>query len=53
MVPVVPSADDEILERLAARGVIQRGIGKPGGAPRVRLRKGRRSASDIVIEDRG
>lgn len=53
LVPAVPSADDEILERLAARGVIQRGIGKPGGARRVKLRKGRRLASDIVIADRG
>jgi prevent-host-death family protein len=52
LVPVVRSDDEDVLERLAAHGVIQRGIGKPGGKPRVRPRRSGRLASDIVIEDR-
>lgn len=53
LVPVVRSADEDILERLAVRGVIQRGVGKPSGKPRIVSRKRRRLVSDIVIEDRG
>ena len=53
IVPVVRSADGELLDRLSARGVIQRGIGKPSGAPRVVSRTRKRLVSDIVIEDRG
>jgi prevent-host-death family protein len=53
LVPVVRSADEDILERLAGRGVVQRGVGKPGGKPRVASRSGKRLVSDIVIEDRG
>jgi len=51
-VPVARSADDEILDRLAARGVLQRGIGKPVPKP-IRPRKTRRRLSDLVIEDSG
>jgi len=53
LVPVVRSGDEEVLERLAAHGVIQRGVGKPSGKPRVLSRKRKRLVSDIVIEDRG
>jgi prevent-host-death family protein len=53
LVPVVRTADEEVLERLAARGVIQRGVGKPPGRPRVHSRSRSRLVSDIVIEDRG
>jgi len=52
LVPVARSADDEVLDRLAARGVLQRGIGKPVPKP-IRPRKTRRKLSDLVIEDRG
>ena len=47
------SADAEILDRLAAHDVIQRGVGKPSGKPRVVSRRRKRLVSDIVIEDRG
>ena len=53
LVPVVRSADDDVLDRLAARGMVQRGVGKPSGKPRVASRKGKRLVSDIVREDRG
>jgi prevent-host-death family protein len=53
LVPVAPAADDEVLDRLAARGVLQRGVGKPSGKPRVASRSRTRLVSDIVIEDRG
>jgi len=43
----------EVLDRLAARGVIQRGVGKPGRGPRVKPRPGSRRVSDLVVEDRG
>ena len=52
LVPVRRSADEDVLERLAAHGTIQRGTGKPGRKPRVRPRRRGRLASDIVIEDR-
>jgi prevent-host-death family protein len=52
LVPVSRSADRDVLERLAARGVIQRGVGKPGRAARVRPRPGSRPVSDLVAEDR-
>lgn len=42
----------KLLDRLAARGIVQRGVGKPGNAPRVRLRRPRRLLSDIVAADR-
>jgi prevent-host-death family protein len=52
LVPVARSHDGEVLDRLAARGVLQRGVGKPGAARRLKARAGRRLLSDIVIEDR-
>ena len=53
LVPVAPAADDEVLDRLAGRGVLQRGVGKPSGKPRVVSRRRKRQVSDIVIEGRG
>ena len=53
LVPVARAADDEVLDRLAARGVLQRGIGKPSGKPRVASRSRTRLVSDIVSEGRG
>jgi len=52
LVPVHRSRDTELLDRLAARGVLQRGVGKPGNAARVKPRRGRRLLSDIVRQDR-
>jgi prevent-host-death family protein len=53
LVPVARAAEEEALERLTARGVIQRGVGKPRGRPQVHSRSRSRLVSDIVIEDRG
>ena len=53
LVPVVRSTDEDVLDRLAGRGVIQRGVGKPSGKPRIASRSRKRLVSDIVIEDRG
>ena len=53
LVPFNQSADREVLDRLAARGVIQRGVGKPGRSPRVKPRPGSRRVSDLVVENRG
>ena len=53
LVPVVRSADDDVLDRLAGRGVIQRGTGKPGGKPRVTSRTPKKLISDIVVQNRG
>lgn len=50
LVPVL--RDAELLDRLAARSILQRGVGKPGNAARVRPRRTRRLLSDIVLEDR-
>jgi hypothetical protein len=47
------SADQEVLDRLAARGVLQRGVGKPGRGPRMKPRPGSRRVSDRVVDDRG
>lgn len=52
LVPAAPSPDQETLERLASRRVVQRGSGKPGRATRPRGRLRRRLVSDLVIEDR-
>ena len=52
LVPVIRSRDEEVLDRLAAAGVIQRGVGKPGSKPPVKPRTKRRQVSDIVIRDR-
>lgn len=53
LVPAVRSQDEATLDRLAARGTIERGVGKPGRARRVRPRATARLLSDVVIEDRG
>lgn len=53
LVPVRRSADEDVLERLAGRGVLQRGVGKPSGKPRVTSRSRKRLVADMVIEDRG
>jgi prevent-host-death family protein len=52
LVPINRSEDRDVLERLAARGVLQRGVGKPGRAPRVKPRPGSRRVSDLIVEDR-
>jgi antitoxin (DNA-binding transcriptional repressor) of toxin-antitoxin stability system len=52
LIPAAPPADLEALERLASRGAIHRGTGKPGAAPRGRPRRHGPSVSDLVIEDR-
>ena len=52
LVPVARSPESELLDRLAERGSLRRGVGKPGRSPRVKPRKARRLLSDIVIEDR-
>jgi antitoxin (DNA-binding transcriptional repressor) of toxin-antitoxin stability system len=52
LIPFDRSADREVLDRLAERGVVQPGIGKPGRAPRVKPRPGSRRVSDLVVEDR-
>ncbi len=51
LVPAAPTADQAALERLASRGALQRGIGKPGLSARRAPRR-RRAVSDLVIEDR-
>jgi antitoxin (DNA-binding transcriptional repressor) of toxin-antitoxin stability system len=50
--PVVRSADDEGLDRLAAEGVLQRGCGKPGSSLPARAGRKARLVSDIVREQR-
>jgi prevent-host-death family protein len=52
LVPATRSGDAIVLDRLTARGVIQRGVGKPGRARRERARAGSRPVSDLVAEDR-
>lgn len=52
LVPVERSADDEVLDRLAAGCLIQRGTGKPGRVPPVRPRGRGRLVSDIVLDER-
>lgn len=53
LVPVARSTDQDVLERLASRRILQPGIGKPGGKPRVTSRSRKRLVSDIIREDRG
>lgn len=53
LVPVARSPEQDVLDRLAARGVLQRGVGNPGKGPRVKARAGAQRVSDLVIEDRG
>jgi prevent-host-death family protein len=52
LVPADWSPEGELLDRLAERGSLRRGIGKPGRSPRVKPRKARRLLSEIVAEDR-
>ena len=52
LVPAARSVDAARLDALAARGVIQPGVGKPGQARRERARAGSRPVSDLVAEDR-
>ena len=52
LVPVVRSPEEEHLARLAERGVIELGVGKPGRKPPVKPRKPGLLASAVVIEDR-
>jgi prevent-host-death family protein len=51
LVPISRSAESELLDRLADKGILRRGVGKPGLGRRVKPR-GRRLLSDVVIEDR-
>ena len=53
LVPVALSPEQELLERLATSGTLQRGVGKPSGKPRVASRHRKRLASDLVIAGRG
>jgi antitoxin (DNA-binding transcriptional repressor) of toxin-antitoxin stability system len=53
VVPVRWSREQEMLDCLAARGVLQRDAGKPGKSRRVKARVGARRLSDLLIEDRG
>jgi prevent-host-death family protein len=51
LVPVQRCPDAEVLDRLAARGVLARGAGKPSPKP-VKPRRRGRTVAEIVIEDR-
>ncbi len=51
--PVDTSADTEWIRRLVSTGRASWSGGKPKGAPRAIAAKPGKSASDIVIEDRG
>ena len=51
--PVEEPADTEWIRRLVAAGRAAWSGGKPKGAPRPIVAKPGKSASDIVIEDRG
>ena len=51
LVPVSRSSESELLDRLADKGFLRRGVGKPGQGRRVKSRS-RRLLSDVVIEDR-
>jgi prevent-host-death family protein len=53
LVPIQPSEDDEVLERLARDGALRRGVGRPGTSRRLRLRGTGRSAAAVVREQRG
>ncbi len=52
LVPVEQSADAELLDRLAERGILQRGTGKPGAGPPLKPKRRGRLVSDMVSEDR-
>jgi antitoxin (DNA-binding transcriptional repressor) of toxin-antitoxin stability system len=53
LIPVSRSSEHETLDKLATRGVIQRGVGKPGRSRRVKAARGSRLVSELVAEDRG
>ena len=52
LVPVERDPNDELLDRLAERRLLQRGTGKPGTRPPVRPKRNGRLVSDYVVEDR-
>jgi prevent-host-death family protein len=52
LVPVERSADDDLLERLARDGAVQRAVGKPRTRRRIALRRAGRTAADVVLEQR-
>ena len=52
LIPARQSPHAEPLERLVTSGVVQRGVGKPGKADRVKPRPGHRQLSDLVREER-
>ncbi len=52
LVPFQVSSDVDVLERLAVRGVVDLGVGKPRLRRPVKPRARARRTSDIVIEDR-
>ena len=50
--PAERHPEDDVLDRLASRGTVQRGTGKPGAYPPVKPKRRGRLVSEIVIEDR-
>jgi antitoxin (DNA-binding transcriptional repressor) of toxin-antitoxin stability system len=52
LVPVERSPDEDVLDRLAARGIVRRGAGKPTLHDPIKPKRGARLVSDLVIEDR-
>jgi prevent-host-death family protein len=52
LVPIERTPEDDVLDRLAAEGVIQRGAGKPGSQPPVRTKRKGRLVSEMVVEGR-
>lgn len=52
LVPVEPTADTAVIDRLVKGGLLHRGTGKPGGQPPVTLKRRGRLVSDMVNEDR-
>ena len=52
LVPAKRSVEEEHLSRLADRGVVQRGTGKPGHPRPLKPHVARRTVADLVIEDR-
>jgi prevent-host-death family protein len=52
LVPIAPSKEEEILDDLAARGILRRGTGKLIPVEPVKPRGTGKSVADIVIEER-
>jgi prevent-host-death family protein len=52
LVPIARSKEEEILDDLAARGILRRATGKLIPGRRVKPRGTGKSAADMVIEDR-